>query len=100
MTVFNTKKYSVSSPSLAAFLILYYMHFCIIIIYYINFFFFFYFLFFSVDTVGIPILEQKLSDLDIEDVTGTTSVPILGDIDYTLSKYSVHPMHIIAKCKT
>lgn len=41
---------------------------------------------FLVNTVGLPILEEQLQNVDIPDVSGSTSVDIIGDIDYTFSK--------------
>ena len=43
----------------------------------------------SVDTVGIPILQQQLANFDIPDISGSTSIDVVGKIDYDLSRYGV-----------
>ena len=42
--------------------------------------------FISVDTVGIPILEQQLANVNIPDVSGSTRISVIGTVDYSLSK--------------
>lgn len=46
---------------------------------------------FLVSSVSLPILEQQLSNIKIPDVSGSASVDVIGNIDYTFSKYSLLP---------
>lgn len=41
---------------------------------------------FIVCQVGVPILEQQLASITIPDVSGSTSIDVVGRIDYSLSK--------------
>lgn len=43
-------------------------------------------LFLAVIQVGVPILEQQLSNIDIPDISGSASVDVIGTIDYELKK--------------
>lgn len=40
----------------------------------------------AVIQVGVPILEQQLSNIDIPDISGSASVDVIGTIDYELKK--------------
>ena len=40
-----------------------------------------------VNQVGTPILEQELSSIDIPDQSGSTSISVIGKLDYDLTRY-------------
>ncbi len=44
------------------------------------------FLSWIVDAVGIPILQQQLANVNVPDISGSTSIDVVGKIDYSLSK--------------
>ncbi len=51
-----------------------------------------------VDTVGLPILEQQLANVNVPDISGSTSISVIGTIDYSLSRYIhtyIHNIHLI-----
>ena len=40
-----------------------------------------------VNQVGIPILEQELSSINIPDKSGSARISVIGKIDYDLTRY-------------